>query len=125
MRPPCLNRSRPGLRANDSTSLEITAGLRQSWREAKEEVACVEIASEGVAGVVEESAAVLVVGLGPQGGDELVAAEASADRATASRASSPRVFLCCAAPVPGMPSMSTESPPNVLRWSMLLRLTGL
>ena len=39
-----------------------------------------EIAAEGVAGLLEESAAVLGVGFGPQGGDELVAAEAAVAR---------------------------------------------
>ena len=39
-----------------------------------------EIAAEGVAGLVEESAAVLGVGFGPEGGDELVAAEAALAR---------------------------------------------
>ncbi len=39
-----------------------------------------EIAAEGVTGLVEESAAVLGVGFGPQGGDELVAAEAPLTR---------------------------------------------
>jgi hypothetical protein len=41
----------------------------------EEQVARVEIATEGVTGLVEESAAVLGVGLWPQGGDELVAAK--------------------------------------------------
>jgi hypothetical protein len=39
-----------------------------------------EIASEGVTGLVEECAAVLGVGLGPQRSDELVATEATVTR---------------------------------------------
>jgi hypothetical protein len=69
----------------------------------------VEIAAERVAGLLEETLAVPSVGLGPEGGDKLVPAEA------ARRASSPSVFRCWAAPVPGTLSMSTESPPKVLR----------
>jgi hypothetical protein len=40
----------------------------------------VEITAEGVAGLFEESAAVPGVSFGPQGGDELVAAEAALAR---------------------------------------------
>jgi hypothetical protein len=40
----------------------------------------VEIAAEGVTGLVEECAAVLGIGFGPQGGDELVAADAAGAR---------------------------------------------
>jgi len=36
-----------------------------------------EITAEGVAGLPEESAAVLGIGLGPEGGDQLVAADAA------------------------------------------------
>jgi hypothetical protein len=40
----------------------------------------VEITAEGVARLLEEPAPVIGVGLGPQGGDELVAAEPAAAR---------------------------------------------
>ena len=55
-------------------------GIEAELDRSEEELARVEITAEGVAGLLEESAAVLGVGFGPQGGDELVAAEAALAR---------------------------------------------
>ena len=50
--------------------------IEKKLNRSQEEVGCVEITAERVAGLPEKSTAVLGVGLGPQGSDELVAADA-------------------------------------------------
>jgi hypothetical protein len=47
-------------------------GALASRDRSEEEIPRLEIAAEGVAGLLEESAPVLGVGFGPEGGDELV-----------------------------------------------------
>jgi hypothetical protein len=55
----------------------------------------VEITAEGVAGLLEESPAVLGVGFGPQGGDELVAAETALTRGAKEGEQRQRLPLLC------------------------------
>jgi hypothetical protein len=55
----------------------IGACILSQLDRSEQEVARLEIPAESVAGLLEEPAAVLGVGFGPQGGDELVAADAA------------------------------------------------
>src|SRR6185312_8244184 len=52
-------------------------GIEAELDRSEEQLGRVEIPAEGVAGLLEETTAMLGVRLGPQGGDEFVAAEAA------------------------------------------------